>query len=741
MTAPNGSRIEILETAFVSSEEGNLFVQLAHAYRDSGDRLRAFRILRRGIEQHPTYTPAYELLGRILLDQDRLAEAAAVYERLVEMDPRSVSARTSLDEIRRKMNPGPATAATSVGPIPLGGPPPTVPTPVPPRNPPSMAAAGTWPTSETPPRPRNGDSPSTNGSGFHGVVPEPKVVPPTVEPPPQASAQAPIPAPPQWPGHQGEVAPQWTAPQPQVQAAPQWTAPQPPVQTAVQPPAPQGPVEADAPAPNTVPPQSAQAITPPITSEAQVLEAALAQRTGAHEVPSIEKVDPTALALADMLVGLVEYRDPFFRGNTSLTRLLTTAIARELKLSADASSATALGAVLRDVGQFPLRNALNRPGLELPAGARKNMEKHVDTALEMMSGVKLPQITRDAVRHHHERWDGEGYPSGLKGDAIPLGARIVAVADSFSAMISARPHRLPKRVPVALDDMRAAAGTQFDPAVIDALVRVVETTNWKGPGFSLRHHVLILDPDESRAMVTATRLCSHGYLAEAVFQIDAAVDRLEKTRIVAIIVSSDLPGADEAHFMKQVRETARIATTPIIMTDANVEERVALLESGADVCLSQDATFEELKATLEAFLRREGKSIPQADANGMDAGWSRLQGDIQDFPLNWLLQVLNYDSRTAAVFIVTPGDEGVIYIERGSPVHAQTRFMAGENAFRTMLSWQSGSFTVKPDATTDHHTVNISLMNLLLENAVAEDLASFFGAIQSEGPRRPPNGT
>ena len=115
-------------------------------------------------------------------------------------------------------------------------------------------------------------------------------------------------------------------------------------------------------------------------------------------------------------------------------------------------------------------------------------------------------------------------------------------------MISARPHRLPKRVPVALDDMRQAAGTQYDPAVVDALVRVVENTNWKGPGFSLRHHVLIVDPDETRAMVTATRLCSHGYLAEAVFQIDAAVDRLEKTRIVAIIVSSELPGADEALF-------------------------------------------------------------------------------------------------------------------------------------------------------------------------------------------------
>jgi response regulator RpfG family c-di-GMP phosphodiesterase len=650
MAATNGSRIEILETAFVSSEEGNLFVQLAHAYRDSGDRLRAFRILRRGIEQHPTYGPAYELLGRVLLDQERIAEAEAVFERLLELEPKNTVAHGALDEIKRRMEPGPATAAVSLGAIPLGGPPAV---PAAPRTPPSMPSSSNGPQGTEPANRRgNGDNPMPQ--------PEPK-------------ASIPAPAPP---------------------AAP---------------------------------------VNEPVpTSEAHALEVSL-KRTGIDEeqLPA-ETVDPATLALADMLVGLVEYRDPFFRGNTSLTRLLTVAMARELKISPGPTSAIALGAVLRDVGQFPLRNALNRPGLELPAGARKNMERHVDTALEMMSGVKLPQITRDTVRHHHERFDGEGYPDGLKGDAIPLGARIVAVADSFSAMISARPHRLPKRVPVALDDVRQAAGTQFDPAVVDALVRVVENTNWKGPGFSLRHHVLIVDPDETRAMVTATRLCSHGYLAEAVFQIDAAVDRLEKTRIVAIIVSSELPGADEASFMKQVRETTRIATTPIIMTDANSKERVRLLEAGADVCLSPDASFEELKATLEAFLRREGKSVPQSEQNSMDAGWSRLQGDIQDFPLNWLLQVLNYDSRTAAVYIVTPGDEGVIYIERGSPVHAQTRFMAGEDAFRAMLNWQTGSFTVKPDSTTEQRTVNISLMNLLLETAVAEDLATFFGAIQAD---------
>jgi HD-GYP domain-containing protein (c-di-GMP phosphodiesterase class II) len=276
------------------------------------------------------------------------------------------------------------------------------------------------------------------------------------------------------------------------------------------------------------------------------LEASLkqgqAQKAAAVVEPVRSGTDSTAVELSDLLVGLVEYRDPFFRGNTSLTRLLTTAMARDLKLNDQEVNAIALGAVLRDVGQFPLRNMLNRPGMELPAGARKNMERHVDTALEMMAGITLPDVTRDTIRYHHERWDGAGYPDGRKGDAIPLGARIVAVADSFSAMISARPHRLPKRVPAALEEIRAGAGAQYDARVVDSLVRVVNATHWKGPGFSLRHHVLIVDPDETRAMVVATRLCSHGYLAEATFTVAAAQDRLEKSHIVALIISSDLPG-------------------------------------------------------------------------------------------------------------------------------------------------------------------------------------------------------
>jgi CheY-like chemotaxis protein len=438
--------------------------------------------------------------------------------------------------------------------------------------------------------------------------------------------------------------------------------------------------------------------------------------------------DSMAVALADLLVGLLEYRDPFFRGGTSLTRLLTAAIARELGLDEDTANAIALGAVLRDLGQLPLKGLIDRPGSELGADGRRRMERHVDTALELLEGVSLPRVTRETIRHHHERWDGTGYPDGLAGTAIPIGARIVAVADSFAAMIAARPHRLPKRVPAALEDIRAGAGRLYDSIVVDALVRVLSSTSWRGLRFGLRHHVLVVDPDETRAMVIATRLCSHGYLAEAAFNAESARERLERTRIVGLVVSAELPGDEVGGLLRAVRETERLAMVPVLAIEAGAAERIALLEAGADVCLGRHATFEEVKATLEAFLRREGKPVP--DGARAEAPWSGLQGDIEDFPLAWLLQVLNYDGRTAAVFLAGADDDGAIYLEAGEPRHAVTRARSGEDALRDMLKWPAGTFSVDPDSQPDERTISLSLMKLLMQQAVDDDHAAFFGAVK-----------
>jgi HD-GYP domain-containing protein (c-di-GMP phosphodiesterase class II) len=86
--------------------------------------------------------------------------------------------------------------------------------------------------------------------------------------------------------------------------------------------------------------------------------------------------------------------------------------------------------------------------------------------------VRTPELAAIApmVRHEHERWDGTGYPDGLKGEAIPVGSRIILACDAYNAMITARPYREPMTRAEAVEELRRSAGTQFDPVVVDALL-------------------------------------------------------------------------------------------------------------------------------------------------------------------------------------------------------------------------------------------------------------------------------
>jgi HD-GYP domain-containing protein (c-di-GMP phosphodiesterase class II) len=101
------------------------------------------------------------------------------------------------------------------------------------------------------------------------------------------------------------------------------------------------------------------------------------------------------------------------------------------------------------------------------------MQSHVVEGAQIIAGVPILQPFAPIVRGHHERLDGKGYPDGLRGSAIPLAARIVAVADSFNAMIGRRAYRRAMSPIEALDELERSAGTQLDPEVVAAMVRIV----------------------------------------------------------------------------------------------------------------------------------------------------------------------------------------------------------------------------------------------------------------------------
>jgi len=147
-------------------------------------------------------------------------------------------------------------------------------------------------------------------------------------------------------------------------------------------------------------------------------------------------------------------------------------IAREMGLSSQEVEVVETAALLHDVGKLAVpEHILSKPSLLTPE-ERKKVETHPRIGVQMLHGVSLPPDVLPAIEHHHERWDGTGYPEGVSAESIPLAARVIAVANVFDALISPRPYRPPHDYDEAVDIVARQTGTAFDPDVVRAFLRV-----------------------------------------------------------------------------------------------------------------------------------------------------------------------------------------------------------------------------------------------------------------------------
>ena len=130
------------------------------------------------------------------------------------------------------------------------------------------------------------------------------------------------------------------------------------------------------------------------------------------------------------------------------------------------------GALLHDIGKLGVSpTVLNKPS-SLDASERAMVNLHTEDGWSLVDAVPPLRAIRELVRSHHERWDGGGYPQGLAGEAIPFGARVLAVCDTYDAMTTDRPYRQGMGHARAIAEITSAAGTQFDPSVVDVLTRI-----------------------------------------------------------------------------------------------------------------------------------------------------------------------------------------------------------------------------------------------------------------------------
>ena len=193
-----------------------------------------------------------------------------------------------------------------------------------------------------------------------------------------------------------------------------------------------------------------------------------------HELlESSRELEATLLETIETLNAAVEARDPYTAGHSQRVRRVALAIGRELRLPAKQLGALSTAALFHDIGKIGMPDSILTKTSPLDRGEAAIMREHVLRGAEIVSRITSLKDSVPAIRHHHERWDGLGYPDRLSGTAIPVEAAIVAIADAWDAMTTDRPYAAALDVNDAMRQIRAGRGKQFSPVVVDAFWAVV----------------------------------------------------------------------------------------------------------------------------------------------------------------------------------------------------------------------------------------------------------------------------
>ena len=206
---------------------------------------------------------------------------------------------------------------------------------------------------------------------------------------------------------------------------------------------------------------------------------------------TMTQLQDTYLMTIEALAAAVEARDPYTHGHTRRVEEYAVIMATALGCTETEIGALRRACVLHDIGKIGIEDVILRKQARLEPDEAMRMQKHPVIGVDMLKGIDFLDPVLPLIRHHHERWDGNGYPDELRADEIPLGARILAVADAVDAMTSDRPYRAARTFEYAKTEILKGSATHFDPEVVTAFIksqRAIEELLRSTAGEEMHHH-------------------------------------------------------------------------------------------------------------------------------------------------------------------------------------------------------------------------------------------------------------
>ena len=420
-------------------------------------------------------------------------------------------------------------------------------------------------------------------------------------------------------------------------------------------------------------------------------------------------VDPEVyLETLSVLVTLIEQLNQDRGGHSMRVARICQQIGERIRLTKSQVQGILIAAYLHDVGVAadshvtPFDVALDE--------AKREVARRVYTApTRLLESVSLPKTAVDALRHRYERFDGKGFPERLSGKDIPLGARVLAVVESYIDLTQTKANALGKRVPAedACNALDPHKGTTFDPAVVDWLRHIVLDEGMKSQIMSARNRALIVDPDPEETAVLEVQFAGQGYEVTIERSVERALQCLDAEKYDVVISEVHLSDGQGFDLLRRMRESSHAQVPLMFVTSERAQSSVNRgLELGA-------ADYVVKPASAAVVVAKASRAI--ADSRTKKPGARGVSGSLQEMSLPDVMQILGNGRKSGLLKVSSGTLQGVLMFQDGSIHDARFGDLGGAEAVYGILRLMEGEFALEPDTTPIEDVIGIPTHHLLLE--------------------------
>ena len=436
------------------------------------------------------------------------------------------------------------------------------------------------------------------------------------------------------------------------------------------------------------------------------------------ETRNYQRLTSSFLEALDALAGLLEMESQGFQGHTHNVSKYAKLIAAKLDMPAREVDAVTLGALAHDLGKKGLKH-FSILQVDATSDAEVVMEQ-AEIPVKLLNLASFPIPVRPILHHQFERWDGRGIPDGLKAEAIPIGSRILALADAFEDLTNKYSGREAVDPSVALELLSRQAGKLFDPRLVEIFMAVVRDDIYLKQVESVRDRILIADTEVDYTTLLELRLVNAGYGVILARDGEDAFAKATAEHPSLILTEVDLPRKDGFSLIAELQAGEGTKDIPFVFISRHDDTKSVMrgLDLGAEDYITKPVKVDVLCAKVGTMMTRlkAEKKVP-APAAG-------VSGSLSEMSLPDIIQILGAGRKTGLVTLTDNGKQAQIFLEEGRIVNAKLEDLKGEDAFYKILYWNQGTFTIDPAAEISERLISISNDSLMLEGFRRMDEAS-----------------